>query len=179
MNTLEFDRKIVSLHPILKNYSKNFSMSREESEDLLQDTIMKALINKNKFKNNSNLKAWMFTIMKNTFINSYRKKSRRNMKIDDNMDPYFYNLADTNVLRLPDKIMEYRELLETCKNLKRIYATPLKLYINGYRYFEISSIMGLPMGTVKTRIHHARILIQKKLRKQVNRSHRTISHTYK
>jgi RNA polymerase sigma-70 factor (ECF subfamily) len=164
MTALEFNHTIISLQPILKLYTRRFTVDREESEDLLQDTILKALANREKFIPNSNCKAWLYTIMKNTFINKYRKKSRLNTYTDNTEDQYHLNVADKNINGSPEKLLSYKELNATLNSLKDIYLVPFKMYIEGYKYHEIAEELDLPIGTIKTRIFHARQMLKDKIR---------------
>ena len=163
MTTLEFNHTIVGLQPTLKLYTRRFTNDKEESEDLLQDTILKALANKDKFIPNSNYKAWLYTIMKNTFINKYRKKSRLNTYTDNTEDQYYLNVADKNFTGSPEKMLEYDEIKSILHDLKDIYLEPFSMYFKGYKYQEIAEKMDLPIGTIKTRIFHARQLMKEKL----------------
>ena len=70
MSTVEFDQQIASLHDTLEMFTRRFTKNQEESEDLIQDTVLKALTYRDKFRQNTNLKGWLYTIMRNTFINN-------------------------------------------------------------------------------------------------------------
>ncbi|MDN5212246.1 RNA polymerase sigma factor [Fulvivirgaceae bacterium BMA12] len=164
MKTLEFDHKIIGLQPTLKLYTRRFTANKEESEDLLQDTILKALSNKDKFTQNTNFKAWLYTIMKNTFINKYRKEAKAKTHLDNTKDFYYLNVADPHTFASPGAGMEYGEVLDMMSNLKDIYLTPFKMYFNGYKYHEISEEMNIPLGTVKTRIFYARQYLKNRLK---------------
>lgn len=163
MTALEFNHTIIGLQPVLKMYTRRFTKDREESEDLLQDTILKALANREKFIPNSNCKAWLFTIMKNTFINKYRKKSRLNTYTDESEDQYHLNVADTNINGSPEKLLNYKELKGILANLKDIYLIPFQMYMEGFKYHEISEELDLPIGTIKTRIFHARQILKDRI----------------
>lgn len=163
MTALEFNHNILGLQPTLKLYTRRFTVNNEESEDLLQDTILKALTNKEKFTQNTNFKAWLYTIMKNTFINKYRRDSKAKTQFDNTKDSYYLNVADKHTFNSPVAKLEYKEMLDLMKELKDIYLIPFKMYFNGYKYHEISDKMGIPLGTVKTRIFYARQFLKTKI----------------
>ena len=141
MTALEFNHRIIGLQPTLKLYTRRFTVDKEESEDLLQDTILKALSNKEKFTQNTNIKAWLYTIMKNTFINKYRKDSKTKTQLDNTKDLYYLNVADTHTFSSPGSGMEYKEIMALMNELKDIYLIPFKMYFDGYKYHEISEEM--------------------------------------
>lgn len=164
MTALEFNHRLIGLQPTLKLYTRRFTVDKEESEDLLQDTILKALSNKEKFTQNTNFKAWLYTIMKNTFINRYRKESKAKTQLDNTKDLYYLNVADTHTFSSPGSGMEYKEIMELMNELKDIYLIPFKMYFDGYKYHEISEEMNIPLGTVKTRIFYARQYLKNRMK---------------
>ena len=164
MTALEFNHRIIGLQPTLKLYTRRFTVDKEESEDLLQDTILKALSNKEKFTQNTNFKAWLYTIMKNTFINKYRKDSKTKTQLDNTKDLYYLNVADTHTFSSPGSGMEYKEIMALMNELKDIYLIPFKMYFDGYKYHEISEEMNIPLGTVKTRIFYARQFLKDRMK---------------
>ena len=164
MTALEFNHRIIVLQPTLKLYTRRFTVDKEESEDLLQDTILKALSNKEKFTQNTNFKAWLYTIMKNTFINKYRKDSKTKPHLDNTKDLYYLNVADTHTFSSPGSGMEYKEIMALMNELKDIYLIPFKMYFDGYKYHEISEEMNIPLGTVKTRIFYARQYLKDRMK---------------
>ncbi len=163
MTALEFNHRIVGLQPTLKLYTRRFTIDKEESEDLLQDTIVKALSNKDKFTQNTNFKAWLYTIMKNTFINKYRREAKARTQLDNTKDFYYLNVADKHTFNSPDTKFEYGEILDMMKELKDIYLIPFKMYFQGFKYHEISDKMNIPLGTVKTRIFYARQYLKSRI----------------
>src|SRR5688572_28074143 len=96
MSTLELNHQISRLHTEMRAFTTRFTSDREESLDLVQDTILKALMHQDKFRENTNLKGWLFTIMRNTFINNYRKNHRAKVLRDHSKDLYFLNTEDTH-----------------------------------------------------------------------------------
>jgi RNA polymerase sigma-70 factor (ECF subfamily) len=156
MTTIEFNHQINQLHGTLEIYTHRFTRNSDDSKDLVQDTILKALIYKDKFKKNTNLKGWLYTIMRNIFINDYRKKKRNNTHLDDTEEQYHLNIPETYTHHLPISNLEYEEMYSTINQLRPDLKEPFKMHIEGYKYHEISEKLEIPIGTVKTRIFYAR-----------------------
>ena len=163
MNTAQFTREITSLQPTLRQFTYRFTQDREESRDLVQDTVLKALLYKDKFREDTNLKGWLFTIMRNTFINNYRKAKVAKTSTDTTKDLYYLHTEDQHTFNKPEKMLEYKELWKAIDNLKEELQTPFRMYTSGYKYHEIANALHIPIGTVKNRIFHARKEIQKKM----------------
>jgi RNA polymerase sigma factor (sigma-70 family) len=163
MTTLEFTHEVASLRSTLKMFTRRFTNDGEESSDLVQDTILKALMYKDRFTQDTNLKGWLFTIMRNTFINNYRKNQRARTSKDTTKDLHFLNVADNHTFSGPDTRFEYNDIWKNVNELKEELLTPFKMHTSGYKYHEIAEHLNLPIGTVKNRIFHARKEIQKKL----------------
>ena len=163
MSTLEFTQHITSLSPVLRAYTRRFTNDRDESLDLVQDTIVKALVNKNQFRENTNLKAWLYTIMRNTFINNYRKNQRSKTTHDKTEGQHFLHVEDTHTFNKPESSYEYQDIWSHVNSLREELLTPFKMYTSGYKYNEIAEHLNIPLGTVKNRIFNARKEIQSKL----------------
>src|SRR5438128_5002434 len=106
MGAAEFESAIAGLRPTLTTFTHRFTSNREESHDLVQDTILKALIYRNKFRKDTNLKGWLFTIMKNTYINSYRKAQQARTSHDYSKELYKLNVADQHTFNRPEESLE-------------------------------------------------------------------------
>ncbi len=163
MKTLELPNQIIGLKSTLQSFTSCFNLDFEESRDLVQDTMLKALLNKDKFREDTNLKGWLFTIMRNTFINNYRKNKRAKTSHDTTKELYFLNVEDTHTFNSPGATYEYNDIWKNINELKEDLLLPFKMYTSGYKYHEIAEHLGIPVGTVKNRIFHARKDIQKKL----------------
>lgn len=150
-----FSQNVTSFLPQLKPYAIKLTRNIDDSEDLLQETVLKALSNADKFREGTNLKAWLFTIMKNIFINDYRKKVKRGTLIDTTEDQYFINSGIT-ATNTGETNMVTDSILKAIKKLSVEYRVPFMLHYNGYKYHEIAERMNLPLGTVKSRIFFAR-----------------------
>ncbi len=125
--------------------------------------MLKALTYKDKFREDTNLKGWLFTIMRNTFINNYRKNQRAKTSHDDTKELYFLNVEDTHTFNSPESNFEYHDIWKHVNTLRDELLTPFKMHASGYKYHEISEHLNIPIGTVKNRIFHARKEIQQKL----------------
>lgn len=163
MKSQEISLQIAALGSTLKTFTRKFTSDQEESSDLVQDTILKALMYKDKFRENTNLKGWLYTIMRNTFINNYRKNQRARTSRDTTTELYFLNVEDKHTFSGPETRYEYQDIWKNVEELKDELRTPFKLHTSGYKYHEIADHLGIPIGTVKNRIFHARKEIQKKL----------------
>jgi RNA polymerase sigma factor (sigma-70 family) len=163
MKTPDITHEIVNLRPTLRLFTHRFTRDKEESHDLVQDTLLKALAYKEKFREQTNLKGWLFTIMRNTFINNYRKTQRYGKTHDNTKESYYLNIEDNHTFSSPDKQFEYDDIWKNVNEVKDEYLIPFKMYMSGYKYNEISAQLEIPIGTVKNRIFHARKEIQKKL----------------
>lgn len=154
---------LASLRPELKNFTRKFTHDREESHDLVQDTILKALLYRKHYREDTNLKGWLFTIMRNTYINNYRKNQRAKTSRDDTKDLYYLNVEDTHTFNRPEGSSEMKEIWKNVLSIPDDLLLPFKMYTTGYKYSEIAAHIGIPIGTVKNRIFHARKEIQKRL----------------
>ena len=163
MTAIEFNHKISSLRPTLRTFTRKFTNNREESLDLVQDTILKALTYRDKFRDDTNLKGWLFTIMRNTFINNYRRTKRARTQHDDSKELYYLNVEDNHTFNKPEKMVEFEEIWKDVNSLKEELLLPFKMHATGYKYHEIAEHLNIPIGTVKNRIFHARKEIQNKM----------------
>ena len=131
-------------------------MNKEEAEDLMQETNLKVLDNHDKYVDNTNFNGWVFTIMRNIFINNYRRTSRSKTLIDTTDDLYHLNLAQTSGYDSPDVTYNVKEISAVINSFSEEYRRPFSMYVAGYKYEEIAQEMGIPLGTVKSRIFFAR-----------------------
>jgi RNA polymerase sigma-70 factor (ECF subfamily) len=161
--TLEFSRKIAGLRTTLQSFARKFTLNRDESLDLVQDTILKALTYQEKFTEDTNLKGWLFTIMRNTFINNYRKTKRLRTTVDTTQDLYYLNVEDEHTFHSPEANFQYEDVWKNVHEIREELLVPFKMHASGYKYHEIANYLQIPIGTVKNRIFHARKEIQRKL----------------
>jgi RNA polymerase sigma-70 factor (ECF subfamily) len=161
MTTLEFSHQIISHESSLRFFTKRFTQDEEYSKDLVQETMLKALTNRDKFRQHINLKGWLFTILRNIFISNYRK-GKSFQKVNSEAGDFFINNEiDLHTFNKPDKNSEYQELLTTVRSLPDNLKYPFEMHFNGYKYNEIADTLQIPIGTVKNRIYHARKTVQR------------------
>ena len=156
MSTLEFNNSILNHRQALEYFAYSLTSDREDAKDLMQDTYMKAVTYRNKFREATNLKAWLYTIMKNTFINNYRRRVKSKTIIDQSEDLYYLNNAPDLNNQHPSGVYNTKEILGTVNSLQDAYKVPFKMHSEGFKYKEIADELGLPIGTVKSRIFLAR-----------------------
>lgn len=155
-----FESKLLSLQGNLLNFAYMLTSNRDDAYDLLQDTTLKALDNEDKYVDNTNFKGWVFTIMRNIFINNYRKVVRSATVVDTTEDLYHLNICQESGLDTPEGSFAENEISSAIQNLADEYRVPFSMYVAGYKYNEISEKMDLPLGTVKSRIFFARKQLQ-------------------
>ncbi len=148
----------------LLNFAYQLTTSRETAQDLVQDTTLKVLDNESKYVDNVNFKGWVFTIMRNIFINNYRRQVRSATVIDTTEDLYHLNLSQESGLSSPEGSFAAKEISAAIQEFSDDYRVPFSMYIAGYKYSEIAEKMDLPLGTVKSRIFFARKRLQSLLK---------------
>lgn len=165
MSSFQFDELLVNNSDYLKPFAFTLTRNNEAAKDLLQETLYKALANREKYHGGTNLRAWMYTIMRNIFINSYRKQSRQKVVHDNSDNDFLLNHAQSAVPNQAETNLGLKEIRAEFHKLPDIFRNPFQMYFEGYKYSEIAAHLGEPLGTVKSRIHFARRL----LRQQINR----------
>ncbi len=156
MTTIEFDNQLVKLENNLERFAYSLTNHLEDSRDLVQETFLKALTHRKQFRDNSNLRAWTFTILKHIFINNYRKSAKQNTTMDNTKDLYFLNNTEKCAASKPDAAIHIEELNKKIQSLEDGFRIPFEMYISGYKYKEIAEEMNLNLGTVKSRIFFSR-----------------------
>jgi RNA polymerase sigma factor (sigma-70 family) len=163
MSTIEFNELLIANSEVLKPYAINFTRDREEAKDLMQETIFRALANRDKFNDGTNIQAWLSTIMRNIFINRYRRKTKAK-KIFQSPAPEFQQPQVSLVTgNIAESRMRSKEILEAVHILPDRCRIPFNLYFEGYQYQEIADIMDIALGTIKSRIHLARKLLKQQI----------------
>lgn len=164
MNSLKFQDRLLGLQDNLLNFAYMLTANREEAKDLLQDTTLKALDNEDKYIDNVNFKGWVFTIMRNIFINNYRRVVRNQTIIDQTEDLYHLNLPQDSGFASPEGSFTVKEITTAINSFSEEYRIPFSMHVPGYKYHEIAEKMDLPLGTVKSRIFFARQRLQEMLK---------------
>lgn len=163
MTAIEFNHKLLNLQENLEYFARSLTANEEEAKDLVQDTNYKALTNRDKFQPNTNLKAWTYTIMKNTFINNYRRKVKANTIVDTTEDLYYLNTTKEAKFEAPDSNLAAEEINRNIKRLDEEQRMPFEMHNQGYKYKEIADKLDLSIGTVKSRIFFTRKKLMEKL----------------
>ncbi len=162
--TIDFGSDIMQYENILRPFAFNLTKSREETEDLIQDTFYRALTNVEKFSEGTNIKAWLFTIMRNIFINNYRRQKKSNTVTDTSDNKYLLNSTKKIEKNESERSFLAEDITKAMKEVSRDFTEPFMMYYKGFHYQEISEQLDLPLGTVKSRIFFARKELQSKLK---------------
>jgi RNA polymerase sigma-70 factor (ECF subfamily) len=160
MRTEKFQTNLLRLQSNLLNFAYMLTSNRDDAYDLLQDTTLKALDNEEKFATNTNFKGWVFTIMRNIFINNYRRGVRAATTVDTTDNLYHLNLSQESGLEAPEESLHAGEITRAIDAFPDEYRIPFTMHVEGYKYQEIAEHMHLPLGTVKSRIFFARKKLQ-------------------
>jgi len=152
------------------NFAYRLTLDSDDAKDLLQDTYLKAYRFIDSFQQGTNAKAWLFRILKNSFINDYRKKSKEPSKVDYQEVESYYNSEDVDRQITPDlrvealKDMIGDEISNALNSLDVDFRTVIILCdLEGFKYEEMAKILDIPIGTVRSRLHRARNLLKEKL----------------
>jgi len=172
MSNINFEGELSKLESVLLNFALKLTRNQEEAKDLYQETAYRALINKDKFRAGTNLKAWLFTIMRNIFINNYRKKLKKNTILDSTDNQYYLNAAGPTISNLAGSSIMMGELQDIVDQLDESIRTPFMMHYYGYKYQEIAQHLSLPLGTVKSRIFFAR----KELKQTILKNYKDVMH---
>jgi RNA polymerase sigma factor (sigma-70 family) len=157
MGTAEFTSLLLSHSDGLKPFAISLTRDQEAARDLCQETLYKALAYRNRYEQGTNIRAWLFTIMRNIFINDYRRNNRKKIVLDViKQSQNQYAVSSEINLRL-------KEINTAVYNLPHIFKTACLLYLHGYKYHEIAFVLSEPVGTIKSRIHFAKKLLKKQL----------------
>ncbi|MDZ7778234.1 MAG: RNA polymerase sigma factor [Bacteroidales bacterium] len=168
MSATEFNHKLLELQESLSYFARSLTANDEEAKDLVQDTNFKAITNRDKFQPDTNMKAWTYTIMKNTFINNYRKKKKANTIVDTTEDLYYMNTTKATRYESPDSSLAAEEIHRNIKSLDENQRMPFEMHNQGYKYKEIADHLDLSIGTVKSRIFFTRKKLMEKLQEFSN-----------
>ncbi|MFT5833715.1 MAG: RNA polymerase sigma-70 factor (ECF subfamily) [Cognaticolwellia sp.] len=156
MSTYEFDNQFNKMSSVLNSFAYNLTKNAEEAKDLFQETAYRAMTNREKFRTGTNFKAWLFTIMKNIFINNYRKKVKANTIIDSTENLYYINSGSNTISNSGENNILMKELQSMIAGLEDGIKIPFMMHYEGYKYQEIAEELDLPLGTIKSRIFFAR-----------------------
>lgn len=166
MSTFEFNNQFNKLTNLLRAFAYNLTKDGEEAKDLYQETAYRALTNRDKFRPGTNFKAWVFTIMKNIFINNYRKKMKANTIMDSTDNLYYINSGKVEISNKAESNIMMDELVGMIEELDDNVRVPFLMHYEGYKYQEIADYLEVPLGTVKSRIFFARKELKEKIRER-------------
>ena len=144
----------------LKPFAITLTRDSEAAKDLFQETLYRALANKDKYNVGTNIKAWLYTIMRNIFINNYRRKSKQNTIFDNTPNEFLLDFNQAATANDAIATLNIKEVQEAIFALPEIFKNPFLLYFDGFKYHEIADMLGEPLGTIKSRIHFARKLLK-------------------
>ncbi len=164
MRTANFTQNLLGMQPELHRFALKLTADKEEADDLLQETSLKALDNEDKYTPDTNFKGWMYTIMRNIFINNYRKTVRDQTFVDQTENLYHLNLPQDSGFESTEGNYDLKEIRRIVNTLPKEYRIPFSMYVSGFKYREIAERLGLPIGTVKSRIFFTRQRLQKDLK---------------
>ena len=157
MSITEFNSLVLNQSESLKPFAISLTRDHEEAKDLCQETLYKAFAYREKYEQGTNIKAWLYTIMRNIFINDYRRNARKQLVMDT---VKYSQTAQENSSELN---LRLREIDAAIHRLPSIFKTACILYLQGYKYHEIAFALNEPLGTIKSRIHFAKKTLQKQL----------------
>lgn len=164
MTQLQFNSALLGLQDKLLYYALSLTSDHEKAQDLLQETFLKALVYRDKFAQNTNFKAWIYTIMKNTFINNYRRNVKSKNTFDGSNNDFHLKSSKDKSYPSPESIYSSKEITKCINALEDEYKVPFNMFLDGYKYKEIAEDLNLPLGTVKSRIFFTRKKLEKSLK---------------
>jgi len=167
MGIQEFSGHIDQYRPLLTGFALSLTKDRDAAEDLMQETYLKALTRKDQFRPGTNLRAWLSTIMRNLFINQYRKQKRRKTEPTDLNQVDFLDTPTVDNEGVSN--LTVQEIQSAIDLLEEKFRGPILLLMRGYAYEEIAEYYAAPVGTIKSRIFHARRKLQKLAKAEVLR----------
>ncbi|RZM01703.1 MAG: RNA polymerase sigma factor [Pedobacter sp.] len=164
MKDINFNDAVCTHRSCLEAFAMKFTQDVEDANDLVQDTLIKAIRYHHLYKTGTNLRGWLYTIMKNTFINDYRRGSRKNAIIQNTEEFTPLHLSRSATGNMGENKFIMKDIQSALSRLQPEYSVPFLRYFEGYKYHEIAEELDIPIGTVKTRIHMARKELKKYLK---------------
>lgn len=155
MSTITFQQQLVDLRHQLFYFALSLTHDRDDAYDLMQESMLRALTYSDKFRENTDFKAWVFTIMKNTFINGHRR-NKRTGRVMEHVERVRERVRMVETPASAESTMRMSEVNGALGRLDEIFRTPFQMHHDGYKYNEIADRLSIPVGTVKSRIHQAR-----------------------
>lgn len=165
MSSIEFNQLLVNNAEFLKPFAITLTRDNEAAQDLYQETLYRALANKDKYNVGTNIKAWLYTIMRNIFINNYRRRAKQNTIFDSTPNDFLLNYNQAVEANVAEGNLKLKDINIAIHGLPEIFRNPFLLYFDGYKYHEIADILKEPLGTIKSRIHFARKLLKAQIQR--------------
>lgn len=166
MSTLEFQQNLLGLRQQLYYFALSLTRDRDDAQDLLQESMLRAITYRDKFRDNTNFKAWLYTIMKNTFINDHRRAKRTNTLMNS-VEKERDQVRRVQMPNSPENRVRMGEIQASLDRLDATFREPFLMHHEGYKYHEIAEHLGIPIGTVKSRIFQARQRLMRMLTDKV------------
>ena len=158
-NTNEFVSLVTKYSASLKPFALSFTKDADDAQDLIQETVLRSLSSQGSYAEGTNVKAWMYTIMKNIFINSYRRNKKRNAVLDSLGNSQNSGISSV-AFNDGESDIEMAEIKCEIDKLNSDYSVPFMMHFKGFKYNEIAEHLDMPVGTVKSRIHFARQVLK-------------------
>ena len=163
MNTAYFQQKLLSLQSYMMSFAMTLTADREDAMDLTQETSLRVLDNLEKYTDNRNFKGWVLTVMRNIFINNYRRVLRSQTVVEQDIDLYHLESTTESSIETPESACRLQEITKAISELNDELRVPFTMYVSGYHYNEIANALDIPLGTVKSRIFFARQALKTKI----------------
>lgn len=164
MEKKDFTQGILAMEQDLHRFAYKLTTNRDSANDLVQDCVLQALDNREKFTHSTNLKGWMYTIMRNIFINNYRRASREMNIIDDDYSILQQSLIEDGEADRFDMAYDLKLLYRVIHAIPDDMKVPFQMFVAGFKYREIAEKLGVPMGTVKSRLFFIRKRLKEELK---------------
>jgi len=165
MSTVEFNQMLLNNAEFLKPFAITLTRDSEAAKDLFQETLYRAMANQEKYNVGTNIKAWLYTIMRNIFINNYRRKAKQNTIFDSTPNDFLINQTQLLTSNAAVSNINIKEIQAAIHQLPEIFKSPFLLYFDGFKYNEIAEMLDEPLGTIKSRIHFARKLLKNQIQR--------------
>lgn len=170
MRTITLDNEICNCRSSLETFAFRFTGDVEDANDLVQDTMLKAINYVHLYKSETNLAGWLYIIMKNTFINEYRCSARRRTVICTTDNLLIYQTRKNSAMNFGENKFILKDINIALAKLDPEFSVPFLRHFEGYKYHEIAIELNIPIGTVKTRIHNARQILKNQLKMYKSRA---------
>ena len=163
--SFDFNQLLVSNAEFLKPFAITLTRDNEAAQDLYQETLYRALANKDKYNVGTNIKAWLYTIMRNIFINNYRRRAKQHTIFDSTPNDFLLNYNQAVASNEAESNLKLKDINAAIHGLPEIFRNPFLLYFDGFKYHEIADMLHEPLGTIKSRIHFARKLLKAQIQR--------------